>query len=528
MFDLLGFFRKKATRVNAGNASRGAAGVEDGDFAKRISDETGCSYQQALDLLEQGRKAGLTDSRYLGIKGWDFTGEELPAFLEAQRKLSERNAAWREWYVSVVCERTGWSRADALARMDAAKEKGYTYRKFITCALYKKTDEELSSIEPFSQPKKAAKAVSPSRYRVAQKAVMNRELPFKPKNNPTVSKRTSTISDTAQADCAKVIEATGWTIGALRTNFALARASCGCTFDEYVKYRMYAMSPEEQLEYVTQETHLKMQIRYVDFGGDCDHLENKGKFNTMFSEHVHRRWFLSEGLTYEDFEKNIAGLDYLFVKDLAGIGGFNAGKYRVNESAEQNRKVFSTIQENPNLICEQCFKQHKDISELYPDAVSTIRLFTFFRDGKVDVLFAGLRVGLSGVVDNLSSGGMMCGINLETGEIETYGATKKSERIVTHPTTGVPFLGRRIPAWDEAVAMVKKAALLLPANPYVGWDVAISEDGVPELIEGNHNPAAWIMQISWVVGPEVRGNRYIVDALADDFSNLREDQLSVA
>lgn len=494
--------------------------VEPGDavrakVAKSISSETGCSFDQALDLLDDARSCGIKPRSYLGMKGWDFTSEELASYQKALALQAAKRESWQDWYVKVVCERTGWSEQAARAKMDAAKEKGYTYRTFISNGLCKKSEEELASLEPLVVlPKKAKKKVKRD-YQVAQDRVMNRELPFEPKNNPKASNRVLGVSDLHQEACARIMEEMGWTIGRMRVNYILAKAHCGCTFDEWVKYRLYAMDPEEQLTYITQETHLKLQLRWVDFGGDFVYFENKGKFNELFSRFVHRRWFLSDGLTWESFSRNIEGLDYLFVKDVEGIGGFNAGKYAVNGSDAQNREVFDLLKENPRLICEECFEQHRDIAALYPDAVSTIRVFTFLRDGVPEVLFAGIRVGLSGVVDNLSSGGMMCGIDLETGKIVTHGATKSCEPVYAHPVTGIEFLGLTIPSWPRVMEIAKEAALLLPANPYVGWDVAISQDGTPELIEGNHNPAAWIMQISWVVGPEVRGNRHIVDGLVD-------------
>jgi len=46
--------------------------------------------------------------------------------------------------------------------------------------------------------------------------------------------------------------------------------------------------------------------------------------------------------------------------------------------------------------------------------------------------------------------------------------------------------GNEVPLFGEAVALVTKAARVVPEIPYVGWDVAILPDG-PVLIEGNYN-----------------------------------------
>ena len=56
-----------------------------------------------------------------------------------------------------------------------------------------------------------------------------------------------------------------------------------------------------------------------------------------------------------------------------------------------------------------------------------------------------------------------------------------------HPGTDIVMLGYRIPNWDKVIEGSEKAAEMLPQIRIIGWDVAITEDGI-ELIEGNHNP----------------------------------------
>ena len=78
-------------------------------------------------------------------------------------------------------------------------------------------------------------------------------------------------------------------------------------------------------------------------------------------------------------------------------------------------------------------------------------------------------------------------IDKETGLLCTDGADKRGRRYPAHPDTGVVFKGHPIPDWDEAVAMVKEAAMQVPGNHYCGWDLALFEGRGWCMVEANCN-----------------------------------------
>lgn len=44
----------------------------------------------------------------------------------------------------------------------------------------------------------------------------------------------------------------------------------------------------------------------------------------------------------------------------------------------------------------------------------------------------------------------------------------------------------KIPFWEEVSEIVTKAHCLIPNLRYIGWDIAITDDG-PVIIEANHD-----------------------------------------
>ena len=53
-----------------------------------------------------------------------------------------------------------------------------------------------------------------------------------------------------------------------------------------------------------------------------------------------------------------------------------------------------------------------------------------------------------------------------------------------HPTTGATVPGFHVPFWDEIVQSVRTAAEMVPRVGYIGWDIAVTDNG-PEFVEGN-------------------------------------------
>ncbi|HTI32076.1 MAG TPA: sugar-transfer associated ATP-grasp domain-containing protein [Miltoncostaea sp.] len=126
------------------------------------------------------------------------------------------------------------------------------------------------------------------------------------------------------------------------------------------------------------------------------------------------------------------------------------------------------------------------------EAVQTARICTLVRrDGSVDVLHANLRLAAPGaLIDNYRGG--TTGNSFTTIDDEGRLGPAWSRRpdgagFISSPTlpgSGRRIEGARLPDWDEALAVVRRAAPhFLPVRT-IGWDVAFTDDG-PMVIEAN-------------------------------------------
>ena len=99
------------------------------------------------------------------------------------------------------------------------------------------------------------------------------------------------------------------------------------------------------------------------------------------------------------------------------------------------------------------------------------------------------------MVDNFRAGGVGYPVNVEHGIIETYGVqiANRHKQIYVHPGTDIVMVGKAIPYWKETLEMLEEAAKVLPQLRYVGWDVAVTEQG-PLIIEGNPTPGFGLLE----------------------------------
>ena len=201
----------------------------------------------------------------------------------------------------------------------------------------------------------------------------------------------------------------------------------------------------------------------------------------------------------------------LFLKPVRGAGGRGAerwchegaGTYRNHAGKELTADGLLSHVENLSRIepyvVRPCVRNHPDILDLSPFALSTIRLVTI-RDeaGAIEVTHAFMRMARAAdvVVDNFHAGGVAAKVDLATGRLgraSDMGLSATSRWWDVHPASGAAILGRKIPHWDEVLSLARRAHAVWSDQVTIGWDIAVLDDG-PVLVEGNKSPDLDIIQ----------------------------------
>ena len=221
-------------------------------------------------------------------------------------------------------------------------------------------------------------------------------------------------------------------------------------------------------------------------------FHNKVLFLETFSALIHRQWLDITFATDEEIMEFIKHNKLAVAKNRYGDSGKEVGVISIaNMTPIELRKEFN--KKNYDLV-EEHLTNHPSVAKLNQSSLNTLRIVTILRNNDVEVLYCGIRVGSKGAnLDNISQGGKVAKVDVNTGSICTAYYTKRSSQFVNQSDNGND-IGVKIPFWDEIIKLVKKAATVEPDIKYVAWDVCITAKG-PEIIEGNESFGSVIMQL---------------------------------
>lgn len=194
---------------------------------------------------------------------------------------------------------------------------------------------------------------------------------------------------------------------------------------------------------------------------------------------------------------------WFFCKPTEGICGrgiflLEIGKesIKINDEIKSYEEASSFLEsafKDDDYVIQEVLRQHPYMAKLHQQSVNTMRIITARNKQTKEIEFVTgfLRIGGGkSQTDNMAGGGMAVGIDFETGYLKHYGYffnNDKSERIEMHPALNVRFDTIQIPRLQEAIQTSMELHKRLSSLALIGWDVAITEDGVA-FIEGNDNP----------------------------------------
>lgn len=274
----------------------------------------------------------------------------------------------------------------------------------------------------------------------------------------------------------------------------------GCDEVQYGEGGFYRLSPAERRNTYTKQR--AYALRPV-FNPEVDrHLcQRKEEFNRFFARYVRRPWLYCRDASVEEIQAFIEAQPRVIVKQAdamqgSGIHALDVPADAVEGAAEGAAEVARSLC-GQDVLLERWIDQHPDLC-FGNASVNTIRVTTV-RDpqGQVHLLKAVFRCGVGdAVVDNFTAGGVVYPLDLQRGVIEGPGTRKHSLAegpIAIHPGTETPMVGRAIPFWPEALAMIRDVAGTIPGLRLIGWDIAITPEG-PELVEGNTLPGPALLE----------------------------------
>jgi hypothetical protein len=215
--------------------------------------------------------------------------------------------------------------------------------------------------------------------------------------------------------------------------------------------------------------------------------------------------------------KLLAAPRELFVKPIHGHQGNGAfaltrrdGGYEFDGRTGTASDLFAHLDDqcspDNGFIIQPRMKPHAEMMPLASaPGLSTVRLITaMYADGP-RALFACLKIATgSNSVDNFahgSTGNLLAGIDVATGVMMPAVGSARPDwpamvEVASNPENGYPIAGSRVPLWPEVVTTALRGQDSLPEFKTIGWDIAITSDGVV-LVEANYGYDPLIIETAY-------------------------------
>lgn len=189
------------------------------------------------------------------------------------------------------------------------------------------------------------------------------------------------------------------------------------------------------------------------------------------------------------------GKDTILKQTVDTFGGHSIRKVEGGVSSEEYMDLFRLY--HSDFTFQKVVEQHPTFARFNSTSVNTVRIVTYRKpDRSLKILYACIRYGGKGsVMDNICSGGSFSGVDIETGKFT-------DRKQYTYYVMKAPMMPddfpEEIPCWDKLKSTAIALHQRLPQMDIIGWDLTLTPDETPLLLEFNPVPGIGLQQ---AVGP---------------------------
>ena len=289
----------------------------------------------------------------------------------------------------------------------------------------------------------------------------------------------------------------------------------GIGYTDYLKSDYINLSKEQKKTYVTTKSYYKI-LKYLNNNEYKATMADKVIFNKIFKDYLGREWIDLEVSTLEQFKEFVKNKENVFAKLPNDFGAHGIRKIVVkNENLDA---LYTELKEKGLFLIEEEIIQHEELNKLNPFAVNPYRLVTLVKDGKAYLMADALRINID---DDIAVGCNDAYMRLgEDGKICSNVIDDYANIYTEHPIKKVKFDTVTIPFVKESWELALKAALEVPEVRYVGWDIAITNNG-PVIMEGNEYPSYGLVQYYLFNNKHEGHLKQIADILGDEMEKIK-------
>ncbi len=271
----------------------------------------------------------------------------------------------------------------------------------------------------------------------------------------------------------------------IRTELLFYRIAYGFHPEEYACYELDRYSRAEQKAFISSRGSMTAVYRM----NDCEAMDvfnNKGKTYAKFGAYYGREAvYIAKQSDLEKYMQFVTKHPVFVKKAVFEAMGRSIEKIDLSDCGMKPEALFQKLIGEGAHILEECVQQCSVMAALNQSSVNTVRSITFYTKHGIQQPYFFMKIGRAGsFVDNGGAGGILVGIDGETGKLSTDGYDEMNHHFAQHPDSGLTFQGYQLPEWDALKALSAELSAKMPAVKYIGWDFAHTDKGWV-IIEGN-------------------------------------------
>ena len=259
-------------------------------------------------------------------------------------------------------------------------------------------------------------------------------------------------------------------------------------------FRMYKTIDTFNPLYLSDDLYYPYVIRKLNPIEYCSAFCHKGFYDIFFpNAHKPKTYVTRIRGTYFDGERNILSeteamtlaskcTPFIIKPTINTSVGKNV--HKITDCSDVNiYELFSSV--GQDFIVQEVLEQSAQTAALNKNSLNTIRISTLYINNKFSVCNMCIRMGRNNaIVDNLGAGGLMLGINKDSGALCDFAYDNKYHKY--YQNGDFVFSGKRLEGYDKVKKFVERLhTSYLPHLSFVGWDIALDKNNEPTLIEVN-------------------------------------------
>lgn len=272
----------------------------------------------------------------------------------------------------------------------------------------------------------------------------------------------------------------------IRQDMLFCRFAYGFMPEEYVCYRLDEKTPAERRDFISESDHMSFCYKMND-PVDINIFNDKMRTYNRFGKYYCRQIISVNGANdFERFSNYVEAHPVFVKKQVYESCGNSIEKIDMHVCRKSEREVFHTFLAEGKVVLEELVEQGDATAIFNKSSVNTIRCITFNTKHGIKAPYCFMKIGRRGAfVDNGGAGGILVGIDNQTGMTNTVGYDEMRTIYEKHPDSGVDFIGHQLPEWEKMILICKEMASQIPTVRFIGWDMAYTQNNGWVVIEGN-------------------------------------------